>query len=254
MKKKNKKVERRNAILKALMNFFLPILISAIYLFVLFSLVRNSIWMIVGVLILSYFISPLGKEVLIPGAMLALLDLATPPFAIYAIILVATSVIFVDVMCSVFIIWNFDLITKIPKIGKFVLSFEELGRKKLEDKPDKRKLARYGLAAYVALPFQGSGGIMATIFGIFGGMDDDNVLMSVFGGSTIGCFAIAIPSYYIGEQILDIFGSTVSYLIGTFVLLGIITFLIIRYLKNRKIINDETEDETEDETDKSSTE
>ncbi len=237
----NENVSGMNAILKAVLNFMLPILISALYLIMLFGLLDPNLWPVIGALILSYFISPFGKEVLIPIAMLGLLELADPPTATFAIILIATSVIFVDVMCSIFIIWNFDLITKIPKIGKFVMSFEELGRKKLESRPEKKRLARYGLAAYVALPFQGSGGIMATIFGIFGGMEKRNVLMSVFGGSTVGCFAIAIPSFYIGEQMLDIFGSTVSYLIGTIVLLAIIVFLIRRYLKNRNM-NDNSHD------------
>ena len=221
-------------VIKAAFYFVLPILISALYLIILFGFLDESLWPIIGLLILSYFISPFGKEVLIPGAMIGLLALASPPSAGYAIILVATSVIFVDVMCSVFLVLNLPLITKIPVLGKFILRFESIGRKRLAAHPDKRMWARLGLAAYVALPFQGSGGIMATILGVLGGMRSRIVLISVVVGSTIGCFAIAYPAYFVGEKMLDIFGSTISYLIGTMVMLGIITFLVIRYMRSRK--------------------
>ena len=223
-----------NIIIKAIFYFVLPILISALYLIILFGLLDDSLWPVIGLLILSYFISPFGKEVLIPAAMIGLLALASPPSAGYAIILVATSVIFVDVMCSFFLVLNLPLITKIPLLGKFVLGFESIGRKRLAAHPDRRMWAQFGLAAYVALPFQGSGGIMATILGVLGGMRSRIVLISVIVGSTIGCFAIAYPAYFVGEKMLDIFGSTVSYLIGTMVMLGIIIFLVARYLRSRR--------------------
>ncbi len=227
-------------VIKAIFYFILPILISALYLIILFGLLDESLWLVIGILILSYFISPFGKEVLIPVAMIGLLALASPPSAGYAIILVATSVIFVDVMCSVFLVLNMPLITKIPVLGKFILRFESIGRKRLAAHPDKRFWARFGLAAYVALPFQGSGGIMATILGVLGGMRSRVVLMSVVVGSTIGCFAIAYPAYFVGEKMLEIFGSTVSYLIGTMVMLGIIVFLVLRYMRARKKANPDT--------------
>ena len=234
--KEDKEDKKKNLtfdiIIKAIISFILPILISALYLIILFGLLDESLWPVIGILILSYFISPFGKEVLIPGAMIGLLALASPPSAGYAIILVATSVIFVDVMCSFFLVLNLPLITKIPVLGKFILRFESIGRKKLAAHPDKRFWARLGLAAYVALPFQGSGGIMATILGVLGGMRSRVVLISVIVGSTIGCFAIAYPAYFVGQKILDIFGSAISYLIGTMVMLGIIVFLILRYLRS----------------------
>ncbi len=228
-------------IIKTVFYFILPIMISALYLVILFGLLDESLWSVVGLLILSYFISPFGKEVLIPGAMIGLLALADPPSAGYAIILVATSVIFVDVMCSVFLVLNLPLITKIPVLGKFILGFEAIGRKRLAAHPDKRLWARLGLAAYVALPFQGSGGIMATILGVLGGMRSRIVLMSVIVGSTLGCFAIAYPAYFVGEKMRDIFGSTVSYLIGTLVMLGIIVFLIIRYIISKRKVMQEVQ-------------
>ena len=219
----------------------MPILISAFYLFILFSILEEAVVPVIGLLILSYFISPFGKEVLIPTATIGLLDLGSRASPVFDITLVATSVIFVDVMCSLFLIWNLDWIKKIPKIGGAVKAFEDLGRKRLESRPQKKQLAILGLGSYVALPFQGSGGIVSTIIGLMAGMEKKAVFLSVFAGSLAGCFAIAIPAYYVGEQMLDIFGSAVWYILGSLILLALVIFLINRYLKNRKINNNKTE-------------
>lgn len=230
-----------NRIKRALFYFLMPIIISAIYLFVLFSTLKEAIVPVIGLLILSYFISPFGKEVLIPTAIIGLLDLGSRASPAYVITLVATSVIFVDVMCSLFLIWNLHWIKKIPKIGGAVKAFEDLGRKRLRSRPGRKQLAVLGLSSYVALPFQGSGGIVSTIIGLMAGMGKKAVFLSVFAGSLVGCFAIAVPAYYVGEQMLDIFGSAVWYIMGSLVLLALVVFLINRYLKNRKKNNAKTE-------------
>lgn len=219
--------------------FFLPIFISVVYLLGIFLFLDNETFPIIGLLILSYFISPFGKEILIPVAMAGLFLIHGTSMPLFDICITATSVIFVDVMCSLFLVWNLELLTKIPKIGDLIYKFEKVGRQRFNKKKRSRNVARLGLTAYVALPFQGSGGIVSSIIGLMAGMSERNVFLSVLSGSIIGCFSIAVPAYFIGEKMSSVFGSPISYIIGVLVLVSVVVFLILRYLRNRDFATDD---------------
>ena len=206
--------------------FFLPILISAGYISLLWLILPDAIFLVIGALILSYFISPFGREVLIPTAIIGIMDVH--PVGVLDLALVASSVVFVDIMCSLFLIWNIDLLKKVPKLGGLIRRFEEVGRGLLRRRK-KKKLATFGLGVYVSLPFQGSGGVASTIIGLMAGIPRRNVFLAVAVGSIVGCTLLAIIGYYIAETLVSVFGSSMYYLFGVLVLASIFIFLIHRY-------------------------
>ncbi len=214
--------------------FFVPIIISTAVVMALFFWLSEGMFLIIGALLLGYFISPFGREVLIPLAIIAVIDLKGL-ISVPDLILIAITVVFVDVMCSLFIIWNLELLNKLPRIGNLIRKFAKAGRSRLE-KSRRSKIATLSLTLYVALPFQGSGGVASSIFGMMGGMRKRNVLAAVVAGSAIGSFTIAVAGWYVAEALVDIFGSAVYLIFGLLVLIAVIAFLVFRFFKNKQEI------------------
>jgi uncharacterized membrane protein len=140
-----------------------------------------------GGLMLAYFfpLNPLGRMTIILGAAAGL-----------GFVLSVLSIVFVDAVSSLFIVWNFDIATKIPFIGKFLLKSEEKGRKALEKYPWVRGLSFIGVMLFVAIPFLGTNAVIGSIIGEIVGMKPKMVWIAVVIGSIIGVMMIAIPVYY----------------------------------------------------------
>jgi len=219
---------------RRLMLIFVPILVSAAFILALWFSLSDAIFPIFGLLLLSYFISPFGKEVLVPTAIISLLVLHGQRHMVGDIALVTTTVVFVDVMCSIFLLWNLDVLKLIPKIGKWITGVEDFGRKRLRKSKTRRKNTFIALTGYMALPFQGSGGIVSTIIGMMAGMKKKDVWMAVWVGSITGTLSIAIVSFYAGQVLIDIFGSVLWYAFGLIILIGIGTYIMIRFLRFQK--------------------
>jgi hypothetical protein len=186
--------------------FFLPMAIVALYCLVLYLALDLDTFAIVGMLMVLYLFTPIGKYFLIPGALLvgvphwmgSLRDLHGESLADAG--LVAFSVAFVDAMTSLFLVYNFDILEAIPWLGKWVRRMEERGQERLRNG---NGIALLGLAGFVSLSVQGSGGISSTILGRVAGMRDRSVVAAVWLGSLAGCSAIAVASHYVGGRIID---------------------------------------------------
>jgi len=214
--------------------FFIPIIASAIVILFLWLLLEPTMFHIIGLLLLGYFISPFGREVLIPAAVISVLGIHGMSQMALDLVLVVGVVLFVDIMCSIFLLWNLDLLKFLPVIGKWIDGIEKFGRQRLERSRRKRQNVFMGLAGYVAMPFQGSGGVMATIIGMLTGLKKKRVWLAVWVGSFAGSLAIAVPSFYFGELLIDIFGSAIWYVLGLFLMFGILIYIILGYWKARK--------------------
>ena len=59
-----------------------------------------------------------------------------------------------------------------------------------------RKFVYLGLAVFVAVPFQGSGGLTATVIGRILGLEEYKVLFSIAMGAIVGCMFIAVGAYF----------------------------------------------------------
>ena len=212
---------------------FIPIIVSIVFITLVWLGLSPAMFIIIGLLLLSYFISPFGREVLIPMAVISLLSLHGTSQMFLDIILVVGIVVFVDVMCSIFLLWNLDLLKYLPVFGKWIDGIEKFGRQKLKKSHRKRQNTFLLLTSYVALPFQGSGGIVSTIIGMLTGLRNQRIWLAVWIGSFIGSLIIAILSFYMGQVMIDIFGSAIWYFFGLFLMASILIYIVLGYRKSK---------------------
>ena len=190
-------------VLRRLGLFFLPIAIVVAWVVVLYEALTREEFLIVGSLMFLYFLTPIGKYLLIPGALLVgipgtewlgieeelpgLRDLHGDSNPMGDILLVGVSVAFIDIMCSMFLVNNFDILQKIPVMGKWLRKLEEKGAARLRRKRQGEEMAFAGLTGFVTLSVQGSGGVMATILGMMAGMRGRLVFAAISVGYLSRC-------------------------------------------------------------------
>ncbi|UCC93290.1 MAG: small multi-drug export protein [Thermoplasmata archaeon] len=161
---------------KVLIPFAIP---AAIFAF-LFFVMDYTKFLQLGAMALSYLFPPLGKESIIPIGI-------GYGFTKWQM----TGLIFmVDVVCAMFISWNLPLAKKIPGIGRIITWVEKKGSETLEKNPGLRTVSWIGLVLWVMVPFQGSGGITASIIGRAIGMRASHVISAVGVGALIAGFLI----------------------------------------------------------------
>lgn len=141
-----------------------------------------------------YTLPPAGKETVIPLAVEGEVPgwIAGP----------ATTI--VDLSVSMFLIWNYDWVKKIPLIGPWIGRMEAKGRAKVEKARWFKRTAFLFCTFVVFVPFSGSGGFGGTIFGRILGMNPYMVLLAVLIGSLVGSTVFAILS----ERLVQILEGT----------------------------------------------
>ena len=223
--------------------FFLPICIVALYCLILYLWLDYDTFARIGILMILYLLTPIGKYILIPGALLvgvpgwlgfhmsSLQDIHGTSSPVLDIGLVAFSIAFVDTMTSLFLVYNFDILEAIPWLGPHLKRLQERGKERLRKKEGGEQLAFLGLTGFVSLSVQGSGGISSTILGRVAGMRNSYIVGALFAGSLAGCTAIATASYYAGGAFIDTFGREVLEIIGYGVLIVAMSYLIYYYWK-----------------------
>ncbi|MEA3557966.1 MAG: small multi-drug export protein [Candidatus Thermoplasmatota archaeon] len=140
----------------------------------------------------AYTLPPAGKETLIP---LAVLDKEHPIPGLVA----GLSTSIVDICFSLFLIWNYDWVKKLPVIGPSLERTEAKGREKVARTRWFGKATFALTTLFVFIPFSGSGGTGGTIFGRVVGMKPYKVLLAVSIGSILGSTGFALAA----EQLKD---------------------------------------------------
>ncbi|MDD3420954.1 MAG: small multi-drug export protein [Methanocellales archaeon] len=142
----------------------------------------------IGGVMLSYFLPPtslLGRLWAIPFGLRLGLNLWE----------VIAAVVFVDLITSLFMVWNFDMAIKIPFLGKLILRAEKKGHEYLKKYPFISRLAFLGIALFIALPFNGTNSVIGSIIGRTIGMKPWYAWLAVAMGSVLGCLLVATPIY-----------------------------------------------------------
>lgn len=197
--------------------FFLPIILGVGILSFIGFLLEESLRFKYWPLMTAYFFPPLGKETIIPAGVAFDLD----P------LIMALSIAFIDVIVALFLVWNYDLVKKIPIIGKFIIKIEEKG-KNVEQKYGWIKPLRFiGIVLFVMVPFQGSGGLVGSIVGRLIGMKPQNTFFAISIGAVVGCTLIA----YFSEIILSVFVKNFLFGALIIIILLILSFMILAYKK-----------------------
>ena len=205
--------------------FFFPWALYGLYILVVFLLFPPNLnWQFITITFL-YLIPPAGKESMVPAGVFLLRQ----HFGLMSIIITAVSIAFVDVFVGLWMMWNWDLIKLIPFLGTYVRKLEEIGEKKWKKHKYLSGLAYTGLAFFVAFPFQGSGAVGSTVIGRVLGMNPRKIFYSIIFGSLLGCFLIAIASYFAIFSFKMINKSLLIYVgIVIFVVVFIVAYIWLR--------------------------
>ncbi|KAF1078210.1 small multi-drug export protein [Methanogenium sp. MK-MG] len=180
---------RRNPTLNSwhIFYFVFPFAILILYPCILYLVLPRALFWTFFALALAYFIPPAGKETVIP-----LMVMAGIPWW-----LAAFSITLFDLMGALFIIWNFPLALRIPWFGHWAKRFMTTGREQFDRHPIIEHISSVGLAFFVMIPFEGSGGVAASVIGRMLGMDHLKILISVGIGSLFSASAIALSAGFI---------------------------------------------------------
>ncbi len=228
------KIDIHSDISLRLLKFFVPFIISGLGLLILYLIIDENTIGKLFFLMLVYFIPPLGKESLIPigvsGGNVTMPisgeQAFIPPIDPFVM---AISIAFVDIMVALFLVWNYDLAKKIPLIGDLMQKVEKTAKGSSKKYGWVKKLEFIGIILFVIVPFQGSGGFIASIVGRLIGMKPWNVFTAIFIGSFLSTFLVA----YFADILLSVFVK--NFLLGLLIFIVlIIIFIIAMYYKNYK--------------------
>jgi hypothetical protein len=173
-----------------------PFILVFLFFIILYYSLSWSMFSRLGAGSVLYFFPPAGKESVIPG----LISGNVNPY------LVIMVIVFIDVITSLFLIWNMDYVKKVPLFGNLLRFIEKHGQRILKE----RKFAKYSvyimLIVFVMVPFQGSGGAGATIIGKIIGAKPYRIWACVLVGSLLGVSIITKAALeakeYIGEDLI----------------------------------------------------
>lgn len=167
-----------------------------------------------------YLIPPAGKESIIPWGIAD----GFHPLAM------AGTVLLMDFVCALFIAWNYPLAKRIPILGRYIAYIERMGSKKLEGNPALRAGAWIGMVLFVMVPFQGSGGITASIIGRAVGMITKYVVSAVAVGALLAGVIIGYAAE-ISKMLLEYnlyLGLIVILLVALALVSGLLAFRLVR--------------------------
>jgi len=174
-------------------NLIIPFAILGVYIILLWLALPYSAFLSLMTIMFVYFIPPAGKESVIPLG----IALGIPWW------IVAFSIALMDILSTLFMVLNFDLALKIPVLGtKWMKYFMEHGESFFRSHRWLEKLSALGLAIFVMIPMQGTGGLATPIVGRMIGIPPLQVLIAVIAGALTGCFLIAIGSEFLKNLLI----------------------------------------------------
>ncbi|HWQ68291.1 MAG TPA: small multi-drug export protein [Methanospirillum sp.] len=210
--------------------FLIPFILGFLLLFVFWVVYDSSHFFQIAGLIFLYFIPPAGKETIIPaGVALGF------PWQV-----VCFSITYIDAISCMFMLWNFDLICRIPILGRWVFFLVQNGGMYLSKHQWVERFCFVGLTSFVFLPLQGSGAVGGSILGRMLGMNPLRIFLAIVIGSSLHSLVIGLSVYAIGEY-LDL---NLWYLVGVFLLIVLFTstFSLIYYLIRKKNGSEDVKD------------
>ena len=226
----------------ALFKFFFPFLLAFIGVGLLYIIIISLYdwytFKFIGITMIIYLIGPIiGKETLIPAAVAGPenlnklieklpIDIDTLHGHTINPFIIAMSIAFIDIIVSLFLVWNYDLSKKIPIFRRIIIKIEKKFEELQYKKPWFENLAFTGIVLFVMFPLQWSGGAVGSIAGRAIGLNPFKVWSAVLIGSITGCLLVAYTSYAVIDLIKS-HGSITMILILT----GIIFFIIFSYKK-----------------------
>ncbi|HPH35748.1 MAG TPA: small multi-drug export protein [Methanoregulaceae archaeon] len=200
-----------------------PLLAILFFLLCFFILPRERI-LILGGLMLAYYVPPAGKESIIPIG----IGLGIPWW------LMAITVTLLDVITSLFMIMNFVLILQVPRLGPWIEQLTKAGRDFMAGHPWMARWRIPGVAFFVMLPLQGTGGVGATVVGLMAGLSPGEVLLAVGIGAAVESLLFALGSELIWRLLMA------HFIAGIVVAIGLVLVVILIFVHfNRQMAGKE---------------
>lgn len=194
----------------------LPFSIAFAFFLSSFLLVSAELSWILGGLMILYFVPPAGKESVIPIG----IALGIP----WWLMVMALSLL--DILTGLFMLLNFGIALRIPKLGSWISRFLASGDEFMKKRPWLARWRMLGVAFFVFLPFQGTGGVGATIVGMMVGLSPGEILLAIAIGGTLECIIFALGFELIYQLLLTnlYLGLAVAAVIILIVIFGFLLF------------------------------
>ena len=138
----------------------------------------------------TYLFTPLGRFVMLSGPAIGLTFWE-----------IMAAIMIVDMLCSLFVVWNFDLILGIPWLGEKLRKTVESAHNFLFRWKWLQGLAFVGVILFTAIPVSGTNAIVGTVLGRIIGIGKTATFISVGIGAFIGATLMALPVYGLLELI-----------------------------------------------------
>jgi len=200
-----------------IVKFFIAPIITIIGIFIIFLILDEDTFITVGKYMVVYYFPPLGKEWAIP---LAIAEGAHP-------LEIALPIAFLDIITGVFLLWNYDFAKLIPWLGRWMESAEKKNKNKLDAHPWWENIAFVGIALFVVFPFQGSGGVGASILGRVIGMEKHKVVLAIATGAIPGCIFLA----YVGEAVIQILQDEILWGLILLIIIAVVLAIYNVYIR-----------------------
>ena len=215
-----------------------PFALAISYILLLYVSLPYELFSAIGGAMSGYFFPPFGKESVIPITVIWMKSNGYTT-AFYSLFLVPFSIGFIDVVTSLFLAWNFELALKIPVLGAWMKKIETAGKKRMEESRKSGAFLFWGIVLFVMIPFQGSGGVVASILGRIAGLSSGKTVLAIAIGAFAGCFSIGIISYYAADELIRATGGNMFKMIS--ILAGVIVLILIIFwiVSNRKHIEEQ---------------
>jgi len=156
--------------------FFIPMIMFLIYFLIVYHLTKTNSG--IAPLMLIYSLPPFGKESVIPTG----ISLGMTPITMFLL------VVYIDMTFALLIIWNYDLLHKLPLCGEALKKIEHSGIQLWNKHPWLDRLAFIGLVIFVFIPFHGTGATTSAILGRIIGMKSLKTFFAIMVGSITGTF------------------------------------------------------------------
>lgn len=176
-----------------IIRLLIPVALAFAYFFMTFLILPYHESLILGGLMLVYYIPPAGKESIIPIG----IGLGIPWW------IMAISLALLDILTSLFMILNFSIALKIPVLGPWISRFLSSGDEFITRHSWISRWSIIGVALFVVIPLQGTGGVGATLVGIITGLSPPRILLAIGCGAMVECLIFALGSELIWRLIRD---------------------------------------------------
>jgi hypothetical protein len=193
---------------QSILKLTLPFGILAIHLVLLYFFLDPTAFLVTIGLMVAYVLPPAGKETVIPAG----IALGIPWW------LIAVSITMIDLETALFMGWNFELLLKLPMLGKALESFIRKTRDFIAEQPWLKKIYFAGIVVLVMVPVLGSGGIRGSIIGQLLGMQKTTVFLAIVIGAFFGCFGIALGALFLQELFLQSILSGITAVAGLIII------------------------------------